>query len=1554
MIKRKNENIISAYPTSYAQKRIYFLEKFEMGRLRNNIGLISRFQQIFSVEKIKDVLEIIFERHEIFRYNFQETEAGELVQFLRPECKLEFFVHDLRDFNSAEKIVQEKQIIDHAMEERFDLEKDTLVRFVLLRLSEVDYVLLVVAHHIIADAWSLSIAANEFFYFSQALFYKQKPFLPPVNIQYKDYAAWEQSDEFQNKIALQEKYWLNHLAGELSSLEIPTDYPRPRLQSYQTALVSRAIDEKLYLQIKSFCAQNNFTPYIFSLGVFMLLLHKLSGEEEIIVGTFSANRDLPELDSVIGIFLNNLAIRSSVSSSLKVQEYFSSLREEVLRAMENKDYPFEQLIEKINLARDLNQAPIFNTVFQMFNSGGHNDLKESIFIKHVKDYSTFDKTLGKFDLSFYIHERNTDWLLALAYDKKLFKEKTISRYLTYYEEVIKAILLDSDKKISQLNYLSEADKNVLINNYNNKVYSFDESKSLFDFFEFQTDQTPEKIALIFDNQKISYQELKEKADKFAFAFYERGLRSGQSLGFFLDRSIDFLAALLASLKLGLVYVPLDKQAPTERIKHICQDADLKFILVDDLNLFDKKIFTAKKIIKVQELLSVEAFSLPRAVQISGNQHLAAVIYTSGSTGKPKGVELSHRGLINQALAKNLALEIKSNDIVAQNLSAGFVASLWQFFSPLFIGATVLIIPDHINQDLPAMIEIISNKQASIWEFGPYLFAWLLKLQPESKIFSPNLKIILTGENTPVHLIQEYFLNYKFRLFNAYGQTECSDDTLISEIKASDSEKITLGYPMINTQVYILDRDSQLVAINVVGEIFISGAGLSLGYKNLSKHTAEVFLPHPFLSGERIYKTGDLARRLEDGTIEYLGRNDKQFKIRGRRLEPGEIENCLAKLPGIKQSLLRIQEGKLVLYFTSETLLNSLEIKNFLKKYFPDYLLPNYFVCLSSFILNRNGKLDVSALPRATEAHMLHAEHKAPFTKTEKFLANVWKDLLVVDLVSSGDDFFVLGGHSLLAVQLMHQMRSAGYIISLPDIFNYSCLHDLADFVDKQKSDSKFLPGGVPLTAVGDYLRVKQRGLQINETEIICQAKIVNADIFYQSLTRLKKRYLGYKIYGNYCEEKNNNDNKYDLEILIFKKNDHFIIHIKRNKKKFSAVEFAKCLLDWQRFYNLSMVKINEAFQTPFFSYPEYYHCIHANLLEMLTFKTKRIIYQSLVPAYDFFLVPNYCCVNEKERRDNDFNALLLGKPKLFMSAEKFGVKFKISKLANKTKAKEFFNENENQTELLMGNNYFLPASPYYHDTKFIDSFLAGRNLYPMNYSIFQKQGNKIIFLAPNLNYFGQISSEDFMNYWKNFKDVSAQLDKIVDFSFQYLTVTGLDSHLNPGLLALYEALAWNIDEYFRGQVIVGGIHSGFEKIFFGAQVWDEFKNDIEKNIQKEKTAIADIVIVDMFKRLQKNSLFLKDLLTDIVALNDDFVEDLDSLACFLKLSDMTFEKLYKSVKRHKIKYEPIMTLLPSVSAQKNHFLTKNEKLELQITLSELRTQQAAIFLSLNNKINKLI
>jgi amino acid adenylation domain-containing protein len=1547
MTKKDNKNIL-AYPTSYAQKRIWFLEKIEQGRIKNNIGIVSSFEGVFPINELKRMLQFLVERHEELRANFHETESGEVVQVINEVREIQLNIFDLRGEDEGNKQRRKDKIIKEETEHKFDLAQDILIRFSLIILADDKQVFIACGHHMVVDAWSMSVVINEFFYLAQSHFYKQKINLPEISVQYKDYVAWEQSQEFQERIAESGKYWREKLSGDLPVLELPTDYKRPISQKYETGTETIVIDKEKTKILHELCRIYDTTPFVLSAALVNIILYRLTGQEDLILGTYIVKRDLPELDNVVGPLLNSLPLRTKINSEMDFRNFLSKFNQEFLSAMEHKDYPFEELISEISPERDITRSPIFNVVFQAFNTAGIRDLKKNIFFDWTQEYSTFDKTLGQFDLSFHLHNRDDDFLLALTYNYELFSKQTIKKYLSYFLVLLEEVYQNKGSKISDLNIFSQEDKDFLLDKFNDTNYNLDKTKDVFDIFWEQAEKTPDNIALNFLNKEYTYKKVFEEICFLAPYLQKRGLKAGMRIGLALERGPDFLFTFLSLLALGVSIVPLNQKDPKKRLEFMSKDSNLEFIICEDKEDF---AWFNNTIIFSQ----IDKVGLVDKFQKKTNyfEEEAFIMYTSGSTGKPKGVILNQKSIINNALFNIDFLKFSERTVMAQNYSSIFVASIWQFLAPLFVGGKVVIYPDNISRDIPKLINKIAQDKITIWETNASILSLLLEMKLPVDKFSPDLQIIVTGEDTPDYLVEKFYDLYSFSLINAYGQTEGTGDTLKYRIPSQGEKKVLLGEPIFNTKVYVLDKDMNLTPVNSIGEIYISGDCLADGYLNLQQKNKEKFLPHPFISGEKIYRSGDLGRRLVNGQIEYMGRVDDQINIRGRRIELNEIVNVLSGRKEIKLSLAQKYNDEIVVYYTVIEDVRPLELRAYLSGFLPEFMLPTYFIKLDFFPLNENAKIDKNALPKPQDKYIPHTEGEEPCNDLEKMLADLWKKILPVKKVNRSDDFFALGGHSFLALKLLNDLNGLGYNIALQDIFRFSALDELALYCEKVLEKQK-KSGGIPFTAFGDLIKKYKFIPAALPDKLEIDINIFDQDKFVKSLEKVKQKNPNYSFsiksdFLNLSLGLRDNDS-----VIVFKINnfqDKKFLQILVNYEKINKEELVGILWDFQKFYNLNLAEINsEEVYTPFFSYPDYYHCLHANFLEKVYFEKQQNFYASLSPAYDYFLVPSYVILDESSRATSDFNAIYLGEKDLFVSARKLGLQVEHYQAKDRNEAEKHFKYLAyNNLLLLLGNNYFLPSSAYYKNENFIAALEERRNILPMNLSLFQIVNNKIIVSSPNLKYFGEIKEEDFWEYWKNFRDFEA-VDFVSNFnsSFQAFNLKELDKIKFQNIEMLYEALEMNAKEFFQNKEFETKKDLGFEKIIFGQQVFAKFKEDIELNIEGEE--ISDIVILDMLKRLSRPQLFLHDLLSDIVALDDDFALILNKVAYIINLHDELFDRLYNKIKDNKPRYEPNLSFLPPLELRQQEFLSTRDKEDMLELTERLYSDLSVIYQEILEKL----
>ena len=1044
-------NKISAYPLSSAQRRIWFLSQLDSGALSYNIGLLININEDLDITLMQSVLNDLVERHEVLRTIFISTVDNEPVQVIKQslENKINFF--DIsQEFDRNKK---RKQILKENSDFEFNISLDSLVRVCVIKKTSKTYDFFVIMHHIISDIWSLTIFGNEFFHL-----YNQKKgeqlsnkfIFEKLKIQYKDYAVWENSKEHSMQIAMQEKYWLHEFKGDLPILELPTDRLRPNFQTYETKNEILKIGSMLSRKVFQVCQEQNVTPFVFLFATYHLLLYKLSNQKDLIIGTYSANRDLPELENVIGVFLNNLAIRVQINPEENFINLLESLKEKVLSAMENKDYPFEQLIEKLNPLRDLSRAPIFSTVFQMFSDDDR--LKINFFGRAGKRNFVFDNGMSQFDLTMKVIIDEKRLNLILSYNTFLFKKDTIKKFLFYYQEILEQVTAKPDKKVAKFEILPLALQKKLTVDFNDTYQKLPNNKNVSDLFFDQALRTPKSPALVFNNQRYLYDELAEEVKRAASWLEYNGVKKDTVAGIRLPRSENLIIFLLAILKVGATYVPINIQEPKLRWHFYLNDSKATFCLSD-------KTLPLPEGCRLLRLSEFKKFNI-QSSSLTKKSEIAYVVYTSGSTGQPKGVKITHQALINfiYGIKKALSLEAKQKILASTNIS--FDIFFLESLVALCLGLEVVLTADGDNIDTAKIKNLIIDNSISIIQLTPSHLSVLIDDSNDFLWLKKVKKILIGGEALPSQILIKLNKIFSGKIYNLYGPTETTIWSSVADL--SKTRRVSIGKPLVNTQIYILNQDNQFCPPGVIGEIFIAGAGLASGYTS-EVQTKKFFLTHPIDSSKKIYRTGDFGYISADGELFYSGRSDRQVKISGRRLELGEIESRLSRFLGINQVvvLARVffgEDKRLLAYYTGHQEIKPSILKKYLLRYFPEYLVPDFFVYLKVFPLNNSGKIDREKLPLPNEVDYKRQDYQAPTNEFEVMIIEIWRKVLQQEKISRHDNFFQIGGHSLALIKVFNKLENKiPGKLNIAQLFVYSTPTTLAEYIQGISLSEKVSP-----------------------------------------------------------------------------------------------------------------------------------------------------------------------------------------------------------------------------------------------------------------------------------------------------------------------------------------------------------------------------------------------------------------------------------------------------------------------------------------------------------------
>jgi amino acid adenylation domain-containing protein len=1025
------------FPTSFAQQRLWFLDQLTPGSSFYNLFAATPVRWPLNVSVLERVLNEIVRRHESLRTTFAAVD-GQPVQIIAPQLQIPLPVVDLRHLPPEQREAEALRLATEEAHRPFDLTRGPLIRTQLLQLGASDYVFLLTMHHIISDGWSMGVFSRELSALYSAFAMGQPSPLPDLSIQYADFAVWQR--QWLQGAVLEEQlgYWREQLA-DLPALQLPTDRPRPTVQSYRGAYQSLTLPPSLNSSLKSLSQREGVTLFMTLLAAFQALLHRYTRQDEIAVGTYIANRNRAEMEDLIGFFVNSLVLRTDLSGDPSFRELLRRVQSVALGAYGHQDLPFAKLVEEIQPERDLSRNPLFQVVLQLVNVPTTSAASEP---GQARLLDVPWKGTSLFDIVLSLAEGPTGLSGGFEYSTDLFDAETIRRMGEHLRRLLEAVVADPDRRISEIPLLAPEERRRLVVEWNATGENDERylGAGIVSRFEARAAQHPEEVAFRCEGEALRYGELNRRANRLANRLRALGIGPDRLVGVCLERSLDVPVALLGILKAGGVYLPLDPGYPRERLAFILEDAGAAALLTRRTT----EGVTAPRGAHVICLDGEEGEALRHCSERSREGvsappgDLAYVIYTSGSTGKPKGVAVEHRQILNRLAWMWRAYPFGPGEVGCQKTALNFVDSLWELLGPLLQGVPTVILPDRLLKDPPALVEALAEQGVTrIW-LVPSLLRLLLDQIPDLQERLPRLRFwVSSGEVLPVEL----FLRFKERmprsvLYNLYGTSEVWDATWYDPSDHEGREgavSVPIGRPIANSQAYVLDARGQPVPVGVPGELCIGGDGLARGYLNRPELTAEKFIADPFSGapGARLYRTGDLARWLSDGNLEFLGRIDQQVKIRGYRVEPGEIEATLLQHPAVRAAAVIAHEDqtggkRLVAYVVSlgEPAPSHGELRGFLQGKLPDYMIPSVFVPLSALPLSPNGKVDRRALPAPDpQRPELEQSYVAARTPVEEALAGLFAGVLSLERVGVHDNFFTeLGGHSLLATQLISRVR----------------------------------------------------------------------------------------------------------------------------------------------------------------------------------------------------------------------------------------------------------------------------------------------------------------------------------------------------------------------------------------------------------------------------------------------------------------------------------------------------------------------------------------------------
>ncbi|MBW4592863.1 MAG: amino acid adenylation domain-containing protein [Brasilonema angustatum HA4187-MV1] len=1030
-------------PLSFAQQRLWFLDQLEGENCVYNVPFFWQISGFLNISALEQAIAEIVQRHEVLRTSFSVVD-GSPIQVIHAHSQLMIQVLDWRQLTEKDQFSKAQQLATEDLQQPFDLSNPPLLRVKLLQLTDQSHLLLLVIHHIVCDGWSMDIFRRELFTLYTAFCAKEPSPLPELSLQYADFAHWQRQWLQGEVLQKQLNYWQKQLAEVPPLLELPTDQPRPSVQSFRGRSEFLQLNQDLTQKLKRLSQESGTTLFMTILAAFTLLLSRYSGQEDIVVGSAIANRNRRETETLIGFFVNTLALRTNLQGNPTFLELLKRVKQVTLDAYDHQDLPFEKLVDELGKERSLSHHPLFQVAFSL-----QNETPDKLEIPGLTlTRFQWENTTTLFDLSLIFRETPQGLIGEWEYATDLFEAKTIQRMAGHFEVLLEAIVDNPRQPINTLPLMTAAEL-LQLQAWNQTQTEYPEDQTLVDLFEQQVEKNPHNIALVFESQSLTYQQLNQKANQLAhYLIQNHQIQPDTLISICVERSIEMIIGVLGILKAGGAYVPIDPNYPKQRIGFMLEDSGTSVLLTQSF-LTDRLPLTelenSPKIICLdRETFAQELIDNPSPQ--STPLDLAYAIYTSGSTGQPKGVMISHRGLVNMTLAVNQVLQIQPQSRLLQFASFSFDASISEIATALAAGACLYLAKKESLLPSQSLVDFLAEHKIT----HSFLPPSALSVLPQATL--PDLQTIgVGGEACPAELVTQWAQGRRF--FNCYGPTESTVNAAIALVEPN-GKKPPIGKPLPNIRIYILDANNQLLPPGIPGQLCIAGVGLARGYLNRPEMTAEKFIEVEFFGKiERIYKTGDLARWRDNGNLEYLGRIDDQIKLRGFRIELGEIESLLLQHPSVKEAVVILYETdsnpRLVGYVTAVEKSVNLggQLKDNLKIRLPNYMIPSQIMVLDKLPLSPNGKLDRKALPAPDPATC--NDFEMPVTPTEELLATLWQGLLKVKSVGRPDNFFELGGHSLLATQLVVRIRdSFGVELPVRKVFEQSVLSELATVIDK--------------------------------------------------------------------------------------------------------------------------------------------------------------------------------------------------------------------------------------------------------------------------------------------------------------------------------------------------------------------------------------------------------------------------------------------------------------------------------------------------------------------------
>ena len=1021
-------------PLSFPQQGLWFLEQLQQSSSVYNEQTALHLRGCIDVTILEQVLTEIVNRHDVMRSNFRMVD-GSPVMVISPHLNITLPIVDLQQLTEPEQFAQLQQLAVKDAQNPFDLAEGLLLRVSLLRLGQEEHILLLTIHHIIWDGWSMGVFIEELSALYSAFCSQQPSPLSELSIQYSDFASWQRQWFTGEVLENQLNYWKQQLAGIPALLEFRTDRPRPPVQTYLGSSLDFELNGELTQKLQALSQGEGATLYMTLLAAWATLLYRYSTQEDIAIGSPIANRTRQEIEPLIGFFANIIVLRNDLSGNPSFLELLARVRSCAMEAYANQDVSCEQLVEVLKPERSLSHSPLFQVMF-VFQQA---PIQKQKFASLTLTPLSLKSAIAKFDLTLLMEETGSGIEAKLEYNSDLFDQPTIVRMVGHFQTLLEGIVANPQAQVSKLPLLTAAERQQLLVEWNNTNSDYPQDKCVHQLFEQQVEKTPDAIAVVCDREQLTYKQLNQRANQLAHHLLSLGVRPEVLVGICVERSIEMIVGILGILKAGGAYVPLDSNYPAERLSYILADSGVEVLLTQQQLLSSLPSHTARVVCLDSDWGTIEQHTQENLEVGVGSDNLAYAIYTSGSTGQPKGVLVEHKNVVRLFAATQSWYHFNANDVWTNFHSIAFDFSVWEIWGALFYGGRLVIVPYWTSRDPQSFYDLLCSENVTVLNQTPSAFRQLIQVEQSHNTQAQlNLRLVIFGgEALDLQSLKPWFEQYGDKtpqLVNMYGITETTVHVTYRPLTINDlnSNGSAIGCPIPDLQMYILDENLQPVPIGVTGQMYVAGAGVTRGYLNREQLNNERFIPNPFNHKQesRLYKTGDLARYLPNGDIEYKGRIDNQVKIRGFRIELGEIEAVLGQHPAVRETVVVARKDQadqkcLVAYIVSEQEqeLTSSQLRQFLKQKLPNYMIPSGFAFLEKLPLTPNGKVNRHALPELdTSNRPQEAGFVSPRNSLELQLSQIWSDLLNVHPVGVNDNFFDLGGHSLLAVDLMARIK----------------------------------------------------------------------------------------------------------------------------------------------------------------------------------------------------------------------------------------------------------------------------------------------------------------------------------------------------------------------------------------------------------------------------------------------------------------------------------------------------------------------------------------------------